>query len=71
MSGWMRSKINCVTFELIAPKGKPSGGDVWVLLIQDTKPSDSNLYVCEVNTNPPVKSFHQLKGIFHIYYLYI
>lgn len=32
-----------------APKGKtPTGGDVWVLLITDTKPSDSDLYVCEV-----------------------
>lgn len=39
-----------------------SGGDVWVLLIKDTKPSDTDLYVCEVNSDPPVKSFHPLKG---------
>lgn len=48
---------------ILAPKGKtPSGGDVWVLLITDTKPTDSDLYVCEVNSNPPIKSFHPLKG---------
>lgn len=46
-----------------APKGKtPTGGDVWVLLITDTKPSDSDLYICEVNSDPPIKSFHSLKG---------
>lgn len=46
-----------------APKGKiPVGGDVWVLLIRETKPSDSDLYVCEVNSDPPIKSFHPLKG---------
>lgn len=49
----------------VAPKGKgssPNGGDVWVLLIKDTLPSDSDLYVCEVNTDPPIRSFHGLKG---------
>lgn len=47
-----------------APKGNisPSGGDVWVLLISDTKPSDTDLYVCEVNSDPAIKSFHSLKG---------
>lgn len=50
----------------LAPKSKtPNGGDVWVLLITDTKPIDSDLYVCEVNSNPPIKSFHSLKGIFN------
>lgn len=47
----------------LAPKGKtPSGGDVWVLLITDTKPMDSDLYVCELNSDPPIKSFHSLRG---------
>lgn len=47
----------------LAPKGKtPSGGDVWVLLITDTKPTDSDLYVCELNSDPPIKSFHSLRG---------
>lgn len=52
-------------FSLAAPKGKASstnGGDVWVLLITDTQPSDSDLYVCEVNTDPAIRSFHGLKG---------
>lgn len=46
--------FECVIFFFLfafhpAPKGKtPTGGDVWVLLISDTKPSDSDLYVCEV-----------------------
>lgn len=43
------SVIDLFVFFFLAPKGKtPSGGDVWVLLITDTKPSDSDLYVCEV-----------------------
>lgn len=47
---------------VLAPKSKtPNGGDVWVLLITDTKPTDSDLYICEVNSNPPIKSFHSLK----------
>lgn len=46
-------------------KGKaPSGGDVWVLAIKNTRPSDTDLYVCEVNSEPPFKSFHPLKGNF-------
>ncbi|KAJ3646010.1 hypothetical protein Zmor_023623 [Zophobas morio] len=38
----------------------PSGGDVWVLVIKNAKPSDSGIYVCEVNSNPIVRSFHKL-----------
>ncbi|CAH0563601.1 unnamed protein product [Brassicogethes aeneus] len=38
----------------------PSGGDVWVLFIKNPKPSDSGIYVCEVNSNPIVRSFHKL-----------
>ncbi|KAF7279649.1 hypothetical protein GWI33_006881 [Rhynchophorus ferrugineus] len=37
-----------------------SGGDVWVLVIEDVKPMDSGIYVCEVNSNPIVRSFHKL-----------
>lgn len=40
----------------------PSGGDVWVLVIKYAKPSDSGIYVCEVNSNPIVHSFHKLSG---------
>lgn len=42
--------------------GLPSGGDVWVLVIKNSKPSDSGIYVCEVNSNPIVRSFHKLSG---------
>ncbi|KDR18237.1 Ig-like and fibronectin type-III domain-containing protein 1 [Zootermopsis nevadensis] len=37
-----------------------SGGDVWVLVIKDAKPSDSGIYVCEVNSSPILRSFHKL-----------
>ncbi|KAI4456941.1 titin [Holotrichia oblita] len=37
-----------------------SGGDVWVLVIKIVKSSDSGIYVCEVNSNPVVRSFHKL-----------
>lgn len=40
----------------------PTGGDVWVLVIRNSKPSDSGIYVCEVNSNPIVRSFHKLSG---------
>lgn len=40
----------------------PSGGDVWVLLISNARPTDSGIYVCEVNSNPIVHSFHKLSG---------
>ncbi|KAL7051028.1 hypothetical protein ACKWTF_004301 [Chironomus riparius] len=46
-------------------------GDVWVLLIKNVKPEDSDVYVCEVNSEPPLKSFHPLRikskdGTFHV-----
>lgn len=41
-----------------------SGGDVWVLAIKNTKPSDSGIYVCEVNSEPIVRSFHKLAGLY-------
>merc|ERR1719295_1543119 len=36
------------------------GGDVWVLTIQNTTHRDSGTYKCQVNTNPPMQSFHKL-----------
>ncbi|XP_055384146.1 Ig-like and fibronectin type-III domain-containing protein 1 isoform X3 [Condylostylus longicornis] len=43
------------------PQGRtPTGGDVWVLHIKDTKPSDTDVYVCEVNSDPVARSFHPL-----------
>lgn len=50
-------------FFLLAPKGRtPTGGDVWVLLIRDAKPTDTDVYVCEVNSDPVLRSFHPLRG---------
>ncbi|CAG9815870.1 unnamed protein product [Phaedon cochleariae] len=37
-----------------------SGGDVWVLLIKSARTTDSGVYLCEVNSSPPVRSFHKL-----------
>lgn len=33
---------------------------MWVLVIKNSKPTDSGIYVCEVNSNPIVRSFHKL-----------
>ncbi|KAG5899209.1 hypothetical protein JTB14_034467 [Gonioctena quinquepunctata] len=41
----------------------PSGGDVWVLVIENVKPSDAGVYICEVNSSPIVRSFHKLSVI--------
>jgi len=38
------------------------GGDVWVLAIKNAQVSDSGLYICETNTEPVYKSFHNLTG---------
>ncbi|XP_074034870.1 Ig-like and fibronectin type-III domain-containing protein 2 isoform X1 [Leptinotarsa decemlineata] len=46
-----------------SPSDLPSGGDVWVLVIENVKPTDSGVYVCEVNSNPTVRSFHKLSVI--------
>lgn len=40
------------------------GGDVWVLAIKKTKASDTGVYVCEVNSDPIVRSFHKLSGLY-------
>lgn len=37
------------------------GGDVWVLLIKGVKPEDTDVYVCEVNSDPVIRSFHPLR----------
>ncbi|XP_055908191.1 Ig-like and fibronectin type-III domain-containing protein 2 [Eupeodes corollae] len=43
------------------PRSKTgSGGDVWVLLIKNTTPSDSDIYTCEVNSDPVIRSFQSL-----------
>ena len=36
------------------------GGDVFVLQINNVTHSDTGLYVCEVNTEPPSRSFHRV-----------
>ncbi|XP_046969114.1 Ig-like and fibronectin type-III domain-containing protein 2 isoform X1 [Vanessa cardui] len=43
--------------------GIMKGGDVWALVIKSVKPSDAGLYMCELNTEPPVRSFHKLTVI--------
>jgi hypothetical protein len=43
-----------------------TGGDVWVLVIKDAKPSDSGIYVCEVNSSPILRSFHKLSGEYRV-----
>ncbi|CAH2247854.1 jg12230, partial [Pararge aegeria aegeria] len=40
--------------------GIKKGGDVWALVIKSVKPTDTGLYMCELNTEPPVRSFHKL-----------
>ncbi|XP_039449778.1 Ig-like and fibronectin type-III domain-containing protein 1 isoform X2 [Culex pipiens pallens] len=45
-----------------SPKGRtPLGGDVWVLLIKEARLNDTDVYVCEVNSDPVVQSFHPLR----------
>ena len=40
----------------------PPGGEVFVLVIQRVVPADSGEYVCEINSDPVVRSFHELRG---------
>ncbi|XP_043647954.1 Ig-like and fibronectin type-III domain-containing protein 2 [Drosophila teissieri] len=44
------------------PKGRnlETGGEVWVLLIKTLKPSDSGAYICELNSDPVLRSIHIL-----------
>ena len=39
------------------------GGDVFVLSISEVTMNDTGTYMCEVNTDPPTRSFHNLQGI--------
>lgn len=48
--------------EPIQGPGIQKGGDVWALVIKSVKPADAGLYMCELNTDPPVRSFHSLRG---------
>eukprot|EP00095_Tigriopus_kingsejongensis_P012676 maker-scaffold22_size673200-snap-gene-3.19 protein:Tk12676 transcript:maker-scaffold22_size673200-snap-gene-3.19-mRNA-1 annotation:"ig-like and fibronectin type-iii domain-containing protein" len=36
------------------------GGNVYVLSISNLTPHDSGLYVCEINSTPPTRTFHKL-----------
>lgn len=36
------------------------GGQVYVLLVKNVTAKDQGMYVCEVNSDPPVRSFHKL-----------
>ena len=38
------------------------GGDVFVLSISGVTVNDTGTYMCEVNTDPPTRSFHNLQG---------
>jgi len=46
------------------PKGRnlETGGEVWVLLIKSLKASDSGAYICELNSDPVLRSIHILIG---------
>lgn len=53
---------------VLDPKGRlESGGEVWVLLIKQLKLSDSGSYVCELNTDPILRSIHILNGKYSVY----
>ncbi|KAJ0174849.1 hypothetical protein K1T71_009957 [Dendrolimus kikuchii] len=49
--------------EPLQGQGIRKGGDVWALVIKSVKASDAGLYMCELNTEPPVRSFHRLTVI--------
>lgn len=51
------------TDEPLPGPGIAKGGDVWALVIKSVKASDAGLYMCELNTEPPVRSFHKLTVI--------
>ncbi|CAK1550359.1 unnamed protein product [Leptosia nina] len=51
------------TDEPIQGPGIRKGGDVWALVITSVKSTDAGLYTCELNTQPPVRSFHRLSVI--------
>ncbi|KAG6463259.1 hypothetical protein O3G_MSEX013776 [Manduca sexta] len=51
------------TDEPLQGPGIRKGGDVWALVIKSVRASDAGLYMCELNTEPPVRSFHRLTVI--------
>lgn len=47
---------------LVGKKKKiAQGGEVYVLLIKNVNPDDTDVYVCEVNSDPMLRSFHPLR----------
>ncbi|XP_018795157.1 PREDICTED: Ig-like and fibronectin type-III domain-containing protein 2 isoform X1 [Bactrocera latifrons] len=42
------------------PKGLESGGEVWVLLVKRLTTEDSGSYICELNSEPVLRSIHIL-----------
>lgn len=53
---------SCLADDPLPGPGIAKGGDVWALVIKAVKASDAGLYMCELNTEPPVRSFHRLTG---------
>lgn len=51
------------TEEPLPGPGIAKGGDVWALVIKSVRASDAGLYMCELNSEPPVRSFHRLTVI--------
>ena len=50
-------------FDILAISvGMSPGGDVFVLAIQNATVNDTGMYVCEVNSSPVVRSYHELTG---------
>lgn len=56
------NKICFTAEEPLQGPGIAKGGDVWALVIKSVKASDAGLYMCELNTEPPVRSVHRLTG---------
>lgn len=58
-----RKCLKSVNICFIAAKKKKTaaGGEVYVLLIKNVKPDDTDVYVCEVNSDPMLRSFHPLR----------
>lgn len=56
-------RISILHDEAPVKKTETLGGDVWVLLIREVKPTDTDVYVCEINSDPVIQSFHPLRII--------
>lgn len=59
------SFILIVSYRRVIPVWFDLGGDVWVLVIKAARSSDSGTYICEINSNPILRSFHSIFGINH------